>query len=53
MVKDRVIIIDAGSLGGDVDQKVAEKASLFTPVPGGIGPLTVAMVFKNLIELNK
>jgi len=53
MVKDGVIIIDAGSLVGDVDPKVAEKASLFTPVPGGIGPLTVAMVFKNLIELNK
>jgi len=53
MVKEGVIIIDAGSLVGDVDPKVAEKSSLFTPVPGGIGPLTVAMVFKNLIELNK
>ncbi|TSD02741.1 MAG: methylenetetrahydrofolate dehydrogenase (NADP+) / methenyltetrahydrofolate cyclohydrolase [Parcubacteria group bacterium Athens0714_26] len=53
MVKDNVIIIDAGSLVGDVEPTVAEKASLFTPVPGGIGPLTVAMVFKNLIELNK
>lgn len=53
MVKDGVIIIDAGSLVGDVDPVVAEKASLFTPVPGGIGPLTVAIVFKNLVELNK
>lgn len=53
MVKEGVIIIDAGSLSGDVEPGVAEKASLFTPVPGGIGPLTVAMVFKNLIELNK
>jgi len=53
IVKEGVIIIDAGSLKGDVEPAVAEKASLFTPVPGGIGPLTVAMVFKNLIELNK
>lgn len=53
MVKDGVIIIDAGSLIGDVDPAVEKKSSLFTPVPGGIGPLTVAMVFKNLIELNK
>jgi len=53
MIKDGVIIIDAGSLVGDVDPAVEKKASLFTPVPGGIGPLTVAMVFKNLIELNR
>jgi methylenetetrahydrofolate dehydrogenase (NADP+)/methenyltetrahydrofolate cyclohydrolase len=67
MVKDGVIIIDAGTTTkpgfvatkpgfvgvGDVDPAVAEKASLFTPVPGGLGPLTVALVFKNLIELNK
>ncbi|MFH1956026.1 MAG: bifunctional 5,10-methylenetetrahydrofolate dehydrogenase/5,10-methenyltetrahydrofolate cyclohydrolase [Patescibacteria group bacterium] len=50
MVKEGVIIIDAG---GDVDPVVAQKASIFTPVPGGVGPLTVAMVFKNLLELNK
>lgn len=52
MVKDGVIIIDAGT-PGDVDSEVAAKASLFTPVPGGVGPITVAMVFKNLVELNK
>lgn len=50
MVKEGVIAIDAG---GDIDQKVAEKSSLFTPIRGGIGPITVAMVFKNLIILNK
>jgi len=50
IVKKGVIIIDAG---GDVDPVVAQKASIFTPVPGGVGPLTVAMVFKNLLELNK
>jgi methylenetetrahydrofolate dehydrogenase (NADP+)/methenyltetrahydrofolate cyclohydrolase len=49
MIKDGVVIIDVG----DADPGVAEKASLFTPAIGGLGPLTVAMVFKNLIELNK
>ncbi len=49
MVKDGVILIDVG----DADPKVADKCSLFTPAIGGLGPLTVAMVFKNLIELNK
>lgn len=59
MVKDGIIIIDAGTsmekgkLAGDIDPKVAEKSSLFTSVPGGVGPITVAMVFKNLVELNK
>lgn len=50
MVKERVIIID---VAGDVEPVVAEKASLFTPILGGVGPITVAMLFKNLIELNK
>ena len=65
MVKDGVVAIDCGTstgssdakseraLLGDFDPKVAEKASLFTPVPGGVGPLTVAMLFKNLVELTK
>lgn len=59
MVKEGVIIIDAGTafekrkLAGDVDPAAAQKASIFTPVPGGVGPFTVAMVFKNLLELNK
>ena len=59
MVKEGVIAIDAGTsmkdgkLIGDFNPAVAEIASLFTPVPGGVGPLTVAMLFKNLVELNK
>jgi methylenetetrahydrofolate dehydrogenase (NADP+)/methenyltetrahydrofolate cyclohydrolase len=67
MVKDGVIIIDAGTsissqssvagsqtkIVGDVEPAIAKKASIFTPVPGGIGPITVAMIFKNLLELNK
>ena len=59
MVKEGVVIIDAGTsesegrLSGDVDPEVSKKAALFSPVPGGVGPLTVAMLFKNLIELSK
>lgn len=58
MVKDGVIVIDAGTsesegkVSGDVDfDSVSQKASYITPVPGGIGPLTVAMIFKNLVTL--
>lgn len=43
----------AAKLVGDIDPAVAKKASLFAPVPGGVGPLTVAMLFKNLVELAK
>ena len=58
MVKDGVVVVDAGTsesegkLCGDVDfDSVSKKASYITPVPGGIGPLTVAMIFKNLLAL--
>jgi methylenetetrahydrofolate dehydrogenase (NADP+)/methenyltetrahydrofolate cyclohydrolase len=62
MVKNGVIIIDAGmtkdpgtqKLVGDVDfETVVSKASYITPVPGGVGPMTVAMIFYNLVELAK
>ena len=56
-VKKDAIMIDAGAslhkgkIVGDVDLKrVVKKAKLVTPVPGGIGPLTVAYLFKNLIN---
>jgi len=55
-VKERAVLIDAGTteasgtLKGDIDHKALEKASFYTPVPGGIGPVTVAMLFRNLIE---
>jgi methylenetetrahydrofolate dehydrogenase (NADP+)/methenyltetrahydrofolate cyclohydrolase len=57
MIKRGVVVFDAGTseasgkLVGDADPLCADKASLFTPVPGGIGPITVAMVFKNLFTL--
>ena len=40
-----------GKLVGDVDfDAVAEKASLITPVPGGVGPMTIAMLMKNTLQ---
>ena len=57
MVKKGAVIVDVGinrednKLYGDVDfDKVKNKASYITPVPGGIGPMTVAMLFYNLIK---
>lgn len=38
-------------ISGDADPACAEVASVFTPVPGGIGPIAVAMIFKNLFSL--
>jgi methylenetetrahydrofolate dehydrogenase (NADP+)/methenyltetrahydrofolate cyclohydrolase len=35
---------------GDVDPAVAEQAGFFTPVPGGVGPMTIAMLLQNLAE---
>ncbi len=60
MVKRGVVAIDAGtSIGrgksvGDIDfNSVSKKASYITPVPGGVGPMTVACLLENLIILNK
>ena len=57
MVKDGVIVIDVGinkennALFGDVDfDYVSKKAALITPVPGGVGPMTVACLLKNVIK---
>jgi len=56
MVKDGAIVIDAGinitgdKIVGDVDyDKVSKKASYITPVPKGVGPMTVAMLLENII----
>ncbi len=49
-IKPGAIAIDVGYPKGDFDPKVAAKASLFTPVPGGVGPVTVAMLFANLVN---
>ncbi|NNC34198.1 MAG: bifunctional 5,10-methylenetetrahydrofolate dehydrogenase/5,10-methenyltetrahydrofolate cyclohydrolase, partial [Croceitalea sp.] len=67
MVKDGVVIIDVGItrvpdetrergyyLTGDVDfHEVSKKASHITPVPGGVGPMTIAMLLKNTLLARK
>ena len=63
MVKDGVVVIDVGItrvidensekvyvIKGDVDfESVKDKASYITPVPGGVGPMTIAMLLKNTL----
>ena len=61
MVKDGAVVVDvamnrneAGKLCGDVDYAaVAEKASYITPVPGGVGPMTRAILMKNVLAAAK
>lgn len=57
MVKENVVIIDVGisridgKVVGDVDfAEVSKKASYITPVPGGVGPMTIAMVLENILD---
>jgi methylenetetrahydrofolate dehydrogenase (NADP+)/methenyltetrahydrofolate cyclohydrolase len=64
MVKDNAVIIDVGitrvpdqtkergyRIAGDVDfESVSKKASHITPVPGGVGPMTIAMLLKNTLQ---
>lgn len=60
MIKDGAVIIDigivkeGGRIYGDTDiDDVKDKAGFATPVPGGVGPLTIAMAFQNTLELYK
>lgn len=61
MIKDRAVVIDvginrdeSGKIVGDVDfEKVSSKASYITPVPGGVGPMTIAMLMNNVIKATK
>ncbi|MEA4977362.1 MAG: tetrahydrofolate dehydrogenase/cyclohydrolase catalytic domain-containing protein [Methanomassiliicoccaceae archaeon] len=63
MVKEGVVVIDVGTnhipdpnskkgtrLVGDVDENVKEKASAITPVPGGVGPMTICMLMSNTVH---
>jgi methylenetetrahydrofolate dehydrogenase (NADP+)/methenyltetrahydrofolate cyclohydrolase len=57
MLRQGVVLIDAGTsesdgaLAGDADPACAEVASVFTPVPGGVGPIAVACLFRNVLRL--
>lgn len=61
MVKENAVIIDVGinrtedgMIVGDVDfENVLEKVSFITPVPGGVGPMTIAMLLSNLVKSAK
>ena len=61
MVKDGAVVIDVGinrldngKITGDVDfEIVKEKASYITPVPGGVGPMTIAMLMNNVIKATR
>ena len=61
MVKENVVVIDVGinrlktgKIVGDVDfGEVSQKASYITPVPGGVGPMTIAMLLNNVIKAAK
>ena len=61
MVKEGVVVIDVGinrteegKLKGDVDfENVSKKASYITPVPGGVGPMTIAMLMNNVVKAAK
>ena len=59
MIKPGAVVIDVGitrsgsQLLGDVDPAIADAASYFAPMPGGVGPMTRAMLLSNLLELAK
>lgn len=59
LIKEGVVLIDAGAsesngaIVGDADPLCAEKCSVFTPVPGGVGPIAVAKLFENATFLSE
>ncbi|MBN4062776.1 MAG: bifunctional 5,10-methylene-tetrahydrofolate dehydrogenase/5,10-methylene-tetrahydrofolate cyclohydrolase [Alkaliphilus sp.] len=60
MIKEGAVVIDAGTnivsgkITGDVEfDKAREIASFITPVPGGVGPMTIAMLIENTVEIAK
>lgn len=59
MIKEGAILVDAGTssedgvIKGDIDKDAYEKAGYVAPVPGGVGPMTIACLIDNLVRLNK
>ena len=57
MVKDGAVVIDVGmnrDENGDVDfENVKDKCSFITPVPGGVGPMTISMLMQNTLTAAK
>ena len=61
MVKDGAIVIDVGinrdeqgKISGDADyENLKDKVSYITPVPGGVGPMTITMLMNNVIKATK
>jgi len=61
MIKENAVVIDVGinrmedgTIVGDVDfENVSKKAGFITPVPGGVGPMTIAMLLNNLVKAAK
>lgn len=57
MLREHVVLVDAGTsesggkVVGDADPACAERCALFTPVPGGVGPIAVAKLFENAVFL--
>jgi len=52
MVKKGAVVIDVGETKGDVEEDVAQVASFLTPVPGGVGPVTVVSLLENVVKLS-
>ena len=59
MVKEGATVVDVGmnrtddGLRGDVDRDVVERAGLMTPVPGGVGPMTIASLLRNTVRATR
>jgi methylenetetrahydrofolate dehydrogenase (NADP+)/methenyltetrahydrofolate cyclohydrolase len=56
MVKQGAAVVDVGinrtdaGIVGDVEADAAERAAFLTPVPGGVGPMTIAMLLRNTVK---
>lgn len=50
MVKEGAVLIDIGAPNGDIEKSAYDKTRFVSPVPGGIGPVTISSLIKNLVE---